>query len=316
MRGVYNVMSEVDIDDDSRSSRPSVRELEVLHAVITTRKTTAAAQRLGVSQPAISRAIAALETRLGRDLFVRDGGRLVPTADAFALDAEAAPIFAALNRLESWPETTSAGSVLRIATSPTMAHAFLANLITRYLEVEPDVRIQMEIGRASDALTDVAESIADLGVVDVAMTHAGIRVEPFRQSIAHVLLPSDHPLAEKEMVTPADIAAYPLIALTKRFSARAQFDRAFADAGVEPTIVFEAASLMFVADLVRNGVGISLVNPFPLAYVTGPKLTFRPFDPAIEFESSFLFPATGTNLPVARRFVDFVRQEQLSLVPA
>ena len=93
-------MRETDSDDENtRSSRPSVRELEVLHAVITTRKTTAAAQRLGGSQPAVSRAIGALEARLGRELFIRDGGRLVPTADAFALDAEAAPIFSALERL-------------------------------------------------------------------------------------------------------------------------------------------------------------------------------------------------------------------------
>ncbi len=59
-----------------------------------------------------------------------------------------------------------------------------------------------------------------------------------------------------------------------------------------------------------------MVNPFPIAYVTGAKLAFRPFRPQIEHESSFLFPAVGGNLPVARRFVDFVRTEQMNLVPA
>jgi hypothetical protein len=61
---------------------------------------------------------------------------------------------------------------------------------------------------------------------------------------------------------------------------------------------------------------VAVINPFPIAYVTGPSLTFRPFEPTIDYETSFLFPATGGNLPVARRFVDFVRQAQMSLVPA
>ena len=58
---------------------PSLRELEVLQAMIATRKTVAAAQMLGISQPAVSRALAALEAHVGRPLFAREGGRLVPT---------------------------------------------------------------------------------------------------------------------------------------------------------------------------------------------------------------------------------------------
>lgn len=309
-------MRETDEDEGGRSSRPSVRELEVLHAVITTRKTTAAAQRLGVSQPAVSRAIGALEARLGRELFVRDGGRLVPTADAYALDAEAAPIFAALARLENWPRTPAAGSLLRIMSAPTITHAFLAPLIMRFLEAEPDTRIQMEIGRSTDSVAAVADGTADLGVVDVPIAHAGVRAEPFRQSVAHVMMPADHPLTQKASIGPADLDGTPLVAVTRRFSARARVERAFADQGIEPRFVIEAGTLQFLAEMVKAGLGLAVINPFPIAYVTGPSLAFRPFEPTIEYETSFLFPATGGNLPVARRFVDFVRQEQMSLVPA
>jgi len=68
--------------------------------------------------------------------------------------------------------------------------------------------------------------------------------------------------------------------------------------------------------MVRARLGIAVINPFPIAYVAGAGLVFRPFEPLIEYEASFLFPAVGGNLPVARRFVDFVRTEQMSLVPA
>ncbi|HRE22024.1 MAG TPA: LysR family transcriptional regulator, partial [Rhabdaerophilum sp.] len=73
--------------------RPTLRELEVLRTLIAYGKATAAARKLGISQPAVSRAIHQLEKRTGLVLFRREGGRLVPTADALALHKESEAIF-------------------------------------------------------------------------------------------------------------------------------------------------------------------------------------------------------------------------------
>ncbi len=305
----------IDPEECGRAARPSVRELEVLHAVIATRKTTAAAQRLGVSQPAVSRAIGALEARLGRDLFRRDGGRLVPTADAYALDAEAAPIFAALARLESWPRMPAPASLLRVISAPTLTHGFLAPLVARFLALEPETRVQMEIGRATDAVAAVADGSADLGVSDLPIVHAGVRAEPFRSSIAHVMLPAGHRLAGEPRIGPADLEREALVVVTRRFSARARVERAFADRGVEPRIVVEAGTVQFLAEMVRAGIGLAVVNPFPIAATAGEGLVFRPFEPAIAYETGFLFPAAGSDPPVARRFADFVRREGATIPP-
>jgi DNA-binding transcriptional LysR family regulator len=306
----YKTISSVDADDEDLRSRPSVRELEVLHAVITTRKTTAAAQRLGISQPAVSRAISSLESRLGRELFLRDGGRLVPTADAFALDAEAAPIFAALVRLEGWPNTQQVGSLLRIAASPTLAQTFLSVMIARYMTTEKDVRIQLEISRSSEVIEQVADGSVDLGLVDSSVSHSGVRPEVFRRAIAHALMPSDHPLAGRERVTPHELKDEPILALNRRFAVRANFEKAFAEFGHEPRIVFEAGSSSVLAQLVRARIGIALVNPFPLSLAGDPAISFVPFEPQIGFDTAFVLPVVGSALPAARRFVDFVRADQ------
>lgn len=297
-------------DDEENRSRPSVRELEVLHAVITTRKTTAAAQRLGISQPAVSRAISSLEMRLGREIFIRDGGRLVPTADAFALDAEAAPIFAALAQLEGWPHAQKVGSVLRIYATPTLAHAFLAVMISRFMAIEPTVRIQLEVARSTDIIGVIAEGNTDLGVVDIPVQHAGVRAEVFRRGVAHAMMPADHALAQKDKVTPEDLKLEKILALTRRFSVRSQIDKAFAEFGHEPRVVFESATSGALAQLVRARQGVALVNPFPLTLSGDPSLAFVPFEPSISYDTSFLFPSTGSALPAARRFVDFVRKDQ------
>ncbi|MFO7308123.1 MAG: LysR family transcriptional regulator [Pseudomonadota bacterium] len=300
-------------DSESRSSRPSLRELEVLHALIATGKTTAAGQRLGISQPAVSRAVAALEERVGRVLFSREGGRLVPTADALALEAEAAPILAGLARLENWPRAPRTQSVLRVSAAPTVAHYFLAPILARFVAVEPETRVVVEIGRGGDVLAAVAAGDVDVGIgmLETPVSHLGVRAEPFRRSKAACIMWPGHRLAELSVVRPADIGSEePFIVVTRRFAARALLDRAFADVGIEPRIVAEATTSTFVMEMVRCRAGISVLNPFPMSLSDDASVVYRPFLPEITYEMAFLLPATGAAPPAARRFVDFVRAEQ------
>jgi DNA-binding transcriptional LysR family regulator len=212
----------------SQRRPPSLRELEVLQAMIATRKTVAAAQRLGISQPAVSRALAALEAHVGRPLFAREGGRLVPTADAFALDAEAQPIFAALDRLNHWPGQAVQASVLRIATPPTLAQFVLPPVLAEFRRQEPDVVANVEIDTSSTVITQVADRAVDVGLVDMSASHIGIQGKVIREAVAHVLMPEEHPLADREVLTPQDLAEEPIIALARRFPERIKVEQAFA----------------------------------------------------------------------------------------
>jgi len=71
----------------------NLRQLEILRAVVRTRSTVAAAQDLGMSQPAVSNAIKHAETALGFLLFDRINKRMIPTQEAQILLAEAEPLF-------------------------------------------------------------------------------------------------------------------------------------------------------------------------------------------------------------------------------
>ncbi|RXT52671.1 hypothetical protein B6S44_18105 [Bosea sp. Tri-44] len=285
---------------------PSLRELEVLQAMIATRKTVAAAQMLGISQPAVSRALAALEAHVGRPLFSREGGRLVPTADAFALDAEAQPIFAALDRLNSWPGQAVQASVLRIATPPTLAQFVLPPVLAEFRRLEPDVVANVEIDTSSTVITQVADRAVDLGLVDMSASHIGIHGEVIREAVAHVLMPEDHPLAGREVLGPQDLADEPIIALARRFPERIKVERAFADAGVTLRLVGEGTAAVFVAEMVRQRVGLALLNPFPLTLGGMQGLVARRFAPAIAYRTMLLFASAGSVAPAARRFADLL----------
>jgi DNA-binding transcriptional LysR family regulator len=303
-------MSKHDAEDAlTPSNLPSLRELQVLRAMIASRKTIAAAHQLGVSQPAVSRAIASLEARVGRALFLRDGGRLAPTADAFALEAEAAVIFGALERLTNWSGHSDVSTTIRIAAAPTLAQYVLTRFVKRMSEIEPGLRFNVEIGTGNDVMAAVAERRADLGLVDLPATHAGIRAEVLREARGHVLMPEGHRLAQLSEVTAQDLAGEELIMLARRFSVRGEVDRAFQKAGLVPNIVAEVSTSSFASDLVRIGVGLAIFNPFPLTLKAMDGLIWRPYAPSIPYRTCLLFPVAGAVLPAARRFADLMLLE-------
>lgn len=292
------------------NGRPSLRELEILRAMITTRKMIAAAHLLGISQPAVSRAIASLEARVGRALFSRDGGRLVPTPDAFALEAEAAPLFRALERIALWPNGGAVAGVLRIAAAPTLAQFVLPATVAHFRATEPDLIIHVLIGTGTDVINSIAERSADLGLVDAPVSHPGIRVEPFREAVAHCIMPAGHRLAGHAEIVPGDLADEPMIALSRRFASRVEIDRVFSGSGTTRRIVTETTTSIAAVEMVRHGIGITLVNPYPISMGGLTGLVARPFAPAVPYQPSFLFPAVGSVSPLARRVADSLRAMQ------
>lgn len=292
-----------------RDKRPSFRELEALHALVEARKTTSAAAKLGVSQPAISRAIHDLEKRLGKQLFHREGGRLVPTADGILLYQQSLPIFETLAGLGRGGNERSSDPV-RIIAPPTIAHRFLPEIIAGFLQAEPKIRVLLEVGTTSDVIASMADGKYDFGITDAQLHHPAIVFEPFRRSSAHAILRTDHPLAEKAELTLGDLKGQRFIALTRRFSVRSMLDRIFMDGGGGPEIVAEAATSAIAYELVRRGLGITIINPFPVAFANDPAIAIRPFHPKASFESCFVLSTQGPPPQQARRFMDFLRHHQ------
>lgn len=296
-------------DDDPRSNTPSFQELRTLRAVVTLRTTAAAARSLAVSQPAVSRSLASLENRLGRSLFTRSSGLLVPTPEAVALSGEANSILLALDRLVSGAIPNPGDPVLHLITTATLAQGYLARLLPELMRVHPDLRMQVEISTASAVLTAVADGTADAGLLDQFTPHGSLTAEILHRSQAHVVMPQDHHLAGHEKIGVPLLAGVPIIALPRRFSLRAQIDRAFHDAGLQPRTIMECATTLFAAEMVRSGVGVSILNRFPLQDIC-PDLVFRKFVPEIAIETAVVVPSAMHPGPSVRQFVEFLKQVQ------
>ena len=293
---------------EDSSGRPSLRELEILHALLKFSKTIAAARALDISQPAVSRSIASLETKLGKPLFKRSGGLLVPTQDALVLDQKAGEVLRAFDVLTERTLTGMHSSKIRIVTTATLGHHFLAPLIPSFLKDNADALLEVEIASSFEVGAAVADQRADVGIVDSGTPYAGVRSETLRRGVAHVVLPAGHALADRDHLGPEDIASEPMIALARRFIVRALVDQSFRNIGLQPRIVMEAATSTLAADMVCRGVGLSILNPFPLVFDERLNCVFREFRPAIPFETVALTSGTGGPPHIVRTLIDLLQK--------
>jgi DNA-binding transcriptional LysR family regulator len=302
---------QMDIDDDIQDRRSGItlRELEVLDALVRHRTAINAAKSLGISQSAVSRRLAQLEERLGFRLFLRAGGRLVPTVEALSINEQLAPVFATLDRIanRSADARQAHHGTLTIVAPPTIAHRFLPSRIAALRQHNPDLQINFEV-IASDALvTGVAECRFDVGLTDSAPAHEGIHTEPLLSTQAICLLPATHHLAAKDLIRPEDLEGEDFIALSRRHSSRVAIDRMFERAGISRRIVIETATNVSAMEFVREGLGVALVNPFPIIHQIGLNIAIRPFMPEIRYSTNFLLPSSRAPSAATLAFIELIR---------
>lgn len=297
-------------DEEQGRRRITLRELEVLQTLIRTGTSISAARELGITQPAVSRRLAQLETSLGYPLFGREGGRLVPLIDALTISEQLTPIFAALERI-TMPRSAAQSyqGRLRIAAPPTIAHRFLPGRIADFCKRHPLVEVNFEVLASDSLITSIAEGRNDVGLTDTIPAHDGIRCETLLKTRTVCILPADHRLAAQAVIRPEDLAGEAFIGIARRHSNRVAVDRVFERAGVSPQVRAEAATSVSIVELVRAGLGVSLVNPFPIVHQLGHGVLARAFEPEIANTTQFLLPSSQAPAAVTRAFIEAMKVE-------
>ena len=290
--------------------RASIREYEALRAVITSGTVTAAAHRLGISQPAVSRLLAQLESNVGVTLFERRGGRLRPTAEAVRLNGRLDRLFDALTYLDGTDPSDPMSQPLRLAAPPTLGHRFLAIAMASFIKRNPGQMVTLETCTSNGLVSRLVEDTIDLGFTLAELTHSAMELIPFHETHAVCVMAADHPLARHEVITPEILHDQDHIALMRRHMVRTRLDQVFARAGVRPRAVAEVATGVSAITLARHGVGVAVLCPFPLLRRHEPDLAIRPFSPAFVYRASF---AVSTVRPLSQPARAFMRHVQLAV---
>lgn len=214
-------------------------------------------------------------------------------------------MFEALDRIDG--PTEPAQETLRLTAPPTFAHRFLVGHIASFLRANPHYFISLEVASSEDVIRRIQEDRSDLGLSGVDLTREGIKLTPYRHSEAACAMPKGHDLAHLETVRPEDLHGYPLIALSHRHSRRAQLEKVLTNSRSIPRIVAEVSTSFAAVDLVWTGVGVTVVNPFPVAQYRSDQIVFRKFASPIEYRTYFVTSDHKPTPAIARAFIRHLR---------
>lgn len=280
------------------------RQIEAFRTVIVTGGITAAAQALNITQPAVTRLIHDLQYALGLTLFVRRGARLVPTNEALSLYREVERQFVGLERIESAARNLREGRAgsLRVASLPAFSVGFLPRLVGRYLGKLPDLEIALYGSISSQVADWVASGFCELGFAQLPLDFPGIEIEMLPRTAAVAVIPSDHRLAQKAVLTPRDFAGEPFVSLEQSTQLRYRIDALFSAEGIVRTTRIETPLSMIACGLISAGAGVSLVDPYTAEEFRGRGVEIRPFRPEILFDIAVVWSAGRSRSALAQDF--------------
>ncbi|MBO6758496.1 MAG: LysR family transcriptional regulator [Roseibium sp.] len=280
--------------------------MEALRALVTTGTTIGAARRLGVSQSSISRALAQLEARVGRNLFLRNSGRIEPTPAALRLNDQLDPLFETLALIEGAEWAAADEEPLRLIVPPTLAHNFVISRVATFLKQNTGKSLRLDIQATDVLVSGILDLRYDLGLTSAMIQRSGVKLVPWRRSHVVCAMPRGHPLEQKDIIAPSDLEGVEMIEFLRRLGTRAITEQLFARSGVRPRTVAETATNMAALELVREGLGVTLINPFPVLSGGMSDITVRPFDAPITYDTSFVLPTGRQPSELARQFMHFV----------
>ncbi len=283
----------------------SLPEYQALRAMMEAGTTSQAAVRLGLSQSAVSRSLSSLEARTGTILFERDSGRLRATSEAVLLNKRLDALFEALDRIDGPSQPTR--ETLRLIAPPSYAHRFLVTQLSNFLKANPNFFVSMEVASSVDVIRGIMDEKFDLGISGVELSHEGVRLQPYRVSSAVCAMPPDHPLAQRDHIMPIDLHGQNLIALTHRHARRSQLEKELNEHHSSPHIVAEVSTSFAAIDLAREGLGLAIINPFPVVHYRAADIAIRPFVSQMQYRSYFVASDHNPLSSVARAFIRHLR---------
>jgi LysR family cys regulon transcriptional activator len=224
---------------------------------------TQAATALGTSQPAISRALKALERELGFDLFVREGrafSRVTPQgAKVLEYAARALAEIDSLAAVAADLNQDSRGT-LSIATTHTQARYVLPNVVRSFRERYPDVELHLHQGTSEQIAEMVSADRVQLAIATGSEgLFSGMVLLPVYRWYRQIIVPRQHPLARLEKVALKDIADYPLVTYVFSFSGSSSLHTVFAREGLKPKLALTARDSDVIKTYVRLGLGVGIV---------------------------------------------------------
>lgn len=281
------------------------RQLEIFHAVMRSGTITAAAEFLGISQPAVSKAVRAAERSLGFRLFRTVKGRLSPTPEAQRLLPDADRIMrelAAFQRLTGEVRNGDA-ELLRMAASSALALTIMPLAAARFRKRHPRAQVSSHLAPAVHIAAAVVAHEAEFGLTLSPVSTPGVSLRSLGTREMICIAPLGHKLLQQPVVTPHDLAGHPLVSFGSETYFGQLLDRAFEQDGVPRNVSLRVEMSIAAASHVQAGFGVAIVDDLiPHLGLSG--IDWCPIRPTIRLPVTLV---TDERQPISRLAAAYIR---------
>ncbi|MCP3970683.1 MAG: LysR family transcriptional regulator [Rhodobacteraceae bacterium] len=284
---------------------PQFRQFQAFHAIIEAGTVTAAAEQLGISQPGISNLLAQLERATRIRLFHRSKGRLVPTPEAMVLFNEIDTVVRGLDHVNQAVvdlQNQQAGQ-LQVATNHALAFGFMPELIAGFTADKPHLTISFQSQYSSKIQEWVTAGLFEIGVCELPLRQDGLASQMFFFE-TRCAVPAGSPAAAHEVLSPERLDGFPFIVMGIDHMVSRRTREAFHGSGSDWRIRCHTDLFRNALNMVRQGVGAALIDPFTLASDNGEGYVVRPFRPRILLDIIIVTARARPVSAIGQQFLD------------
>jgi len=291
------------------------RQLRAFCEVVERKSFSQAAERLGVTQPAVSLQVRALEKRLGTQLLDRSGRRVEPTESGAKLYRSAQRLLALEAEIEGELAGDATGELdgtLEIGASTGPGGVVLAQLLCEFAQHHSQIHVALSVFDTQTVVERVADRTLELGVVGAAPRHRGVEYEPFLRDTVVLACPPGHAFAGKTL-TLAQLRDEQLIVMQDGAGVRAMIEDELRNAGLrlrDLDVRLELGLQESVTSAVRGGYGVTFISRSSVEndLAAGTLVEARVDGLKLEREILLVRAAGRAETRAAKAFVDFAKE--------
>ena len=268
-----------------------------------------ASSAMAITQPAISYLISGLEKEVGFELFSRRGGKLTPTPEALQLMAEVNRLYDGLDGIKAAAQQIAnhERATVRVLLTQALASGRIMNAIGQFAVAHPGLKLDVDVDHRLTIMHRISSAQADLGILSLPPEMDGAIATKLFDSELLCVASAPGFLHGGVNVSPADIDGIPVVGIKPGGVIRPMVANWFAAAGVSPKFVIEVGDAGAAIELVRAGLGVTIVTSISLPEHQRAGLISLPLDPIQKFEIGVIVPLMQHPNRAAQALVESLR---------
>jgi LysR family hydrogen peroxide-inducible transcriptional activator len=250
-----------------------IHQLRYFRAVAECRSFTRAAKREHVSQPSLSHQVMKLEDELGARLFTRKGHLVDLTSYG---EIFLPKITAILHQLdEARTQILEIAKVekgkVTLGVIPTIAPFLLPNILASFLKQHPLIELKVKEESSAALLQELRDKLIDLALMPLPVDSQEVSCVELMRERLFAIVWENHPLQNEKEITLQALSGAPFLILKDGHCFRNDTLSAFREANVEPRIIFESGCFLTILNMVKAGIGISVMPEMAVDTTSGCK---------------------------------------------